>query len=180
MNCVALSNEQLLALLAAARAHRERDFLMILVGFCHACRNREVLAIVRDDIADDHIAIQREKHGPKLVQPLIQHANPLLDERSALLKYVIRMPGFQRVFPLGPKQFWRIMQKHGKTAGIPSFMAHPHALRHTMGTDIYERDKDLAAVQAYLGHVSSASSLIYARKSLQQASAIVQGVVNGL
>jgi integrase len=180
MNVVALSNEELLRLLAAARAYRERDFVMLLVGFCHGCRRSEVLAIVRDDLADDHISIQRRKRGPKLVQPLVHHSNPLLDEATALLKYARNKLGNQKLFPIGPKQFWRIFQKHGKTAGIPAFKCHPHTLRHTMGTDIYERDKDLAAVQAYLGHVSPASSLIYARKSSQQAAAIVQEVVKNI
>lgn len=153
---------------------------MLLVGYCHACRRSEVLDIVRDHIADGYLTIQRKKHGATTIQPLIAHANPLLDERSALIEYTRALAGFQKLFKIGPKQFWRIMQRHGKVAGIPLFKLHPHALRHTMLTEIYNATKDLAAVQAYAGHVAGSSSMVYIRKTQEQAAEIVRVVLGAL
>src|SRR5580658_4783715 len=108
----AFTKEEILRLLAAARAVRERDFLMILVGYLHALRASEVVAITRDDLKDGHLDVQRLKGSEHTVQPLIEHSNPLLNERLALSEYSKRMLGDQRLFKVGRKQFWRLIQRH--------------------------------------------------------------------
>jgi site-specific recombinase XerC len=39
----------------------------------------------------------------------------------------------------------------------------PHSLRHTFATELYRRTRDVALVQAALGHASIASTMVYAR-----------------
>ena len=77
-----LSNAELLALLAAAKASRERDWLMILVGYWHGLRASEVVGLTAGSIVDGHITVARLKGSLKTCQPLVKHADPLLDEAT--------------------------------------------------------------------------------------------------
>src|ERR1700731_2050768 len=113
----AFSKDELLRLLSVARAASERDFLMILVAYCHGLRASEVIAITRDHIGDGHMDVKRLKGSDHTVQPLISHENPLLNESGALLEYSQYMYVNQRLFPISRQHFWRQVQKHGKTAG---------------------------------------------------------------
>jgi site-specific recombinase XerD len=49
-----LSKAQLLMLLAVAKAHRERDWLLLLVCFGHGLRVSELVAFEKDAMADGY------------------------------------------------------------------------------------------------------------------------------
>jgi integrase len=63
---------------------------------------------------------------------------------------------------IGRQRVWEIMKEQCVLAGIPPEKAHPHTLKHTCGTDYYQRTKDIRAVQAHLGHRNIQNTLIYA------------------
>lgn len=86
----ALSKAELLSLLAAARAHRERDFVMILVAYSHGLRASEVTRMQRDAIADGHLTVARLKGSLRTVQPLVADENPLLNERQVLSDFLLK------------------------------------------------------------------------------------------
>jgi integrase len=113
----ALSKERLLALLAAARAHRERDWLMILVGYRHGLRPSEVVAIRTDDIKDDFFTVRRFKGSMRTVHPLFRSDEALLDESKSLVEYTEKMPRNQRLFSITRRTFGRIIERHARTAG---------------------------------------------------------------
>ncbi len=166
----ALSNAELLSLLAAARAHSERDFLMILVAYCHGLRASEVVSIVRDDIKDGRLEVRRLKGSEHTEQSLHQDQNPLLNERQALFDFASNFEGNQKLFPLTRRQFGRIVSRHAITVGLPEHKRHPHMLKHTMGAEIYEKTKDLRLVRMRLGHKRESSSLIYAGRVAERAA----------
>lgn len=56
--------------------------------------------------------------------------------------------------------YWRV-RRLGARAGIARIV-HPHTLRHTFATRIYEATRDLLVVQKLLGHDSVATTQIYA------------------
>lgn len=196
----ALSKPELLALLAAARKHKERDFLMILVAYCHGLRATEVVGGWHEvkvskrskkkikvyqpgvrpcDIKDGCLEMQRLKGSRRTKQPLLEHENPLLNEREALFAFLAKSNGKQRLFPVSRQQFGRIVKRHGKTAGLPDNKRHPHMLKHTIGTEIYRKTKDLNLLQGHLGHKRAASSLIYAEQaSAQEVAKGVQKLVD--
>jgi integrase len=174
----ALTKKELLAVLGAARAVSERDFLMILVAYCHGLRASEVVSIVRDEIKDGFLDVQRLKGSNRTVQPLIEHADPLLNERAALLDYVREMYPNQPLFPVCRRTFGRIVERHSKTAGMPTHKRYPHMLKHTIATEIYRKTKDLTLVQAHLGHVSGSSSMEYTKKDAELAAVEVQALIN--
>lgn len=166
----ALSKAELLALLAAARAHSERDFLMILMSYAHGLRASEVVAIAKDDIKEGHLLVRRLKGSNATNQSLHKDANPLLNEREALLDFTRNIHGNQKLFPLTRRQFGRIVARHAEAAGLPENKRHPHMLKHTMGAEIYEKSKDLRLVRMRLGHKRESSSLIYSGRVAEQAA----------
>lgn len=166
----ALIKAELLSLLGAARAHSERDFLMILVAYCHGLRASEVVAIVKDDLKSGHLKVQRLKRSNATNQSLHADENPLLNERKALFDFALKMRGNQKLFPLTRRQFGRIVARHAEAAGLPKEKRHPHMLKHTMGAEIYEKSKDLRLVRMRLGHKRESSSLIYSGRVAEQAA----------
>ena len=168
----ALSKPELLSLLAAARAERERDFLMILVAYSHGLRATEVVRMKRDAIESGHITVARLKGSLRTVQPLVEDPNPLLNERQALSAFFASIPGKQRLFPVCRQHFWRLVQRYAKAAGIPKRKRHPHILKHTIGMHTIH-SAGIENVRQYLGHKSMASTGAYLKVTDAEAAEAV-------
>jgi integrase/recombinase XerD len=177
LNVHSLSKPQLLALLGAARAYRERDWLMIVVAFNHGLRASEVVALTRDSIQDGFLTVQRLKGSLKTTQELIAHAEPLLNERQPLFDYTREMLGNQRIFPISRQQFFNVMRKHGATAGLPKHLAHPHVLKHSVAQQTIVK-AGIENVRQHLGHKSISSTGEYLKVSDADASAAVRGALD--
>lgn len=167
-----LSKPEMRAILAAARAHRERDWLMILVAFWHGLRASEVVGIKANDIGDGYLTVRRLKGSLKTVQPLIEHEDSMFNERSALLEYLHGIGGNQKVFPIARSTFWRVVQKHALAAGIPKHKAHPHILKHTIAMQSIQ-SAGIENTRQWLGHKSMGSTGEYLRVSDDQAATAV-------
>jgi molybdate transport system regulatory protein len=174
----ALSKEQLLVILAAARAHRERDWLMILVGYSHGLRPSEVVGITAGDIADGHLSVKRLKGSNRTVQPLVCDENPLLDECSALPEFTRSMLGNQKVFPVSRRQFGRLFSAYAEAAGIPQHLSHPHILKHTIAMQTIH-SAGIENVRQYLGHKSISSTGAYLKVSDAAAAERIAGALKG-
>jgi site-specific recombinase XerD len=185
-----LSKDELIALLAAAKAKRTRDWLMILVAYSHGLRASEVVGgwctktvngkkvrylhpgILVDDLDDGHLSVHRLKGSLHTVQPLVGDLNPLLDERQALLDYSNKMLGNQKLFPLTRQRFWQLMREHGRTARIPIRKLFPHVLKRTIAMQSIH-SAGIENVRQYLGHKSMASTGEYLKVSDADASAAI-------
>lgn len=168
----ALSKAELLALLGAARAHSERDFLMILMAYSHGLRASEVLAIEPDSVRDGLLEVQRLKGSLHTTQPLLSSDEPLLEERKAWFDFTLKIPRNQKVFPIGRQHFWRLVQRYAAEAGIPERKRHPHALKHTIALETIH-SAGIENVRQYLGHRSMASTGEYLKRTDAEASAAV-------
>jgi type 1 fimbriae regulatory protein FimB len=173
-----LSKQQLLALLAAARAHRERDWLMILVGYSHGLRASEVIGIKPDDIKDGYLTVCRLKGSQTTVHPLFRSEEALLDEAPSLVEYSCGVPGNQRLFPFTRRTFGRIVERHAKLAGIPRHLAHPHILKHSIAMQTIE-SAGIENVRQFLGHKTIASTGEYLKVSDSAASARIASALKG-
>lgn len=63
-----------------------------------------------------------------------------------------------------PISRWRIgqlMRQYCEAANIPPQKAHPHALKHSCGTQLSARDADIMGIKDHMGHRSLNSTLIY-------------------
>lgn len=157
----AFNRDELQRLLEVARRHNELDHLMLLVTFNHALRVSETLSLRRENLVDGHLVVQRGKGSCKTCQPLLP------DERDALEALAAKTEG--RLFPISRVTFWRRMQAYAVEAGVPSFVAHPHALRHSAGRLGYLGGMGVAELQKYLGHKSGANTMIYLEASESEA-----------
>jgi integrase/recombinase XerD len=172
----ALSKEELRALLTAARARRERDYLMILVAYCHGLRASEVVHLKRKDIGDDFITVQRLKGSKKTTQPLLEHPEALFNERHALTEYTRNLHNEQPLFPISRVQFWRLVQRHAAAAGLPKHKRHPHMLKHTTGRHGIA-SANIRDVQEWLGHASLASTGVYLDRTPEEVATAMRGAL---
>jgi len=168
----ALTRDEVRRLLQAARAHRERDWLMILVAFLHGLRASEVTGITPDAVKDGYLTVQRLKGSRKTTQTLIANEDPLFNERDALVDLVRKSKPGRTLFGVGRRHFWRIVQRHARTAGIPKHKAHPHALKHSIAMETI-RSAGIQNVQRYLGHKSLASTGAYLQVSDEAAGTAI-------
>src|SRR5205807_5175732 len=97
-----LRRDQLRRLLEVARAHRERDFVWILVGFWHALRISELVGgestikklrvyhpgLTPANFQDGYLTVQRLKGSLRTCQRLVEHPDPFFDERAAVSSWI--------------------------------------------------------------------------------------------
>jgi site-specific recombinase XerD len=145
---------------------------MILVVFGHGLRASEVVAIKAGNLRDGYLTADRLKGSLKTVQPLIAHPDPLLDEKKALFDFTRGMTRNQRLFPVTRMQFWRIVSRHTKAAGIAEHLDHPHAPKNTIAMQCIKK-AGIVNTRQWLGHMSIASTGQYLRVTDGQAATAV-------
>jgi integrase len=156
-----LSRQQLDSLLQVARKHSEADYAAMLIGFNHALRVSEILALSHENVQDGHLCVQRLKGSNKTTQPL-------LASEKAIVETLAAKGG--RFFSICRKTLWMHMKAYAAEAGIPEFLAHPHVLKHTSGRLGFKGGMSIPDLVSYLGHKNPANSLIYAQSEESEAA----------
>ena len=174
----ALSNKELRQILEAARAVRERDWLMILVAFSHGLRVSELTGFTSNAVRDGYLTIQRLKGSLKTTQALLESEDPLFNEKDALVKFARRARAGRPVFNISRVQFWRLMKRYGRDAGIPEHKNHPHILKHSIATQALKAGAGIEDVRQHLGHKSLSSTGAYLRVSDQEAGQAIHRALN--
>jgi site-specific recombinase XerD len=111
------------------------------------------------------------------VQPLIVHPDPLFNEKRALIEYTSEMHRNQRLFPITRMQFWRIVSKHARAAGLPKSKAHPHMLKHSCAMSLISK-VGIENTRQWLGHRSMSSTGEYLKVSDEEAGRAVLASLN--
>jgi site-specific recombinase XerD len=76
--------------------------------------------------------------------------------------------------PISRTRIFRLMRQYCAAAGIPLEKAHPHALKHSCGTHLSAREKDIVAVQDHLGHASLANTMKYVQVSSRRREELAE------
>jgi integrase/recombinase XerD len=171
-----LTREQVRNLLATAKAAKERDWLLILVSYWHGLRASEAVSLTAANVRDGFLSVQRLKGSNKTVQPLVEHADPLYNEKAGLAAWLEGKSGDCPLFGITRQAFGLVVKKYCVAAGIPAHLSHPHVLKHSIATHSI-RNAGIENVQAYLGHKSMASTGVYLRSDDATASAAVQNAL---
>lgn len=69
---------------------------------------------------------------------------------------------------IATRSVYDIVAKHGKAAGLPKEVCHPHAFRHTFGTELAEDNVDLIMRMTLMGHSQADTSAIYDHMALRR------------
>lgn len=178
----AITHEQVLALLGHCRTARDR--LVIAMAYLHGLRASELVALKLSDVQDGFVRVRGLKGGDTSIQPLISHANPLLDEVTLLAAYLRERKGASSpdapLFPavgrakqrhLHRATFNTLMRRLCSAAGIPRVMAHPHTLRHSTAYQMLRTGAPINVIQKYIRHKSLASTGEYLKATDNEASA---------
>jgi integrase/recombinase XerD len=176
MGIQSLDRTELTDLLRAAKRKRERDWLMILVAFHHGLRASEVIALTPDNFHKGELTVARLKGSLQTTQALVEHADPLLDEKNALFEFLRGKPRNQRLFKLTRVRFWQLVQEYGVAAGIAKHKRHPHILKHSIAMQTIQK-AGVENVRVHLGHKSLSSTGAYLKKSDKEASAAVRSAL---
>jgi len=155
-----LSKPQLLMLLAAAKAHRERDWLLILVCFWHGLRASELVSFQRDSIADGYLTIRCLDGSERVRHMLVEHPESLLDEKGALVEFAAHADLGAPVFNVCRRRVDQLMKRYCAEVGIPAELAHVHTLRHTVARLSIE-SVGIEHARRWLGHKSMGSIYEY-------------------
>jgi integrase len=147
-------------LLAAAKAHRERDWLLILVCFWHGLRASELVSFQKDAIADGYLTILRSDGSDRIRQMLVEHPEPLLNEKEALIEFAGRTEAGAPVFNVCRRRLDQLMKYYCGLVGIPSELAHAYTLRHTVARLSIESG-GIEHARRWLGHKSMGSIYEY-------------------
>jgi len=175
----ALTTDELLAVLKAAKEHSVRDWALLVVVYRHGLRASEGAALRLADIQDSQLTVARVKGSLKTTQPVCKHpGEPLLDEVRALRSWLKVRPqdGSDAVFTsrkgghLTREQVYRIFRQHAETAKLPPEKRFVHVLKHSLASHLIAANTNLAMVQVSLGHASLSSTQSYVHVSDAQAA----------
>lgn len=119
----------------------------------HGCRVGEALKLTPKDIQGGKVFFRDTKNGRTRVLPLLSEVPPKVTYRR--FNYL-----------------WGKAKKH---LGIedPEFV--PHALRHTMATELQEKHGDLALTKEVLGHTDVKTTMRYAHVTTDRIEAALVG-----
>ena len=143
--------------------------LALKVGFYHGLRVSEIVGLMADNFQDGNLVVQRCKGSKKTVQPLISSDDPVLDERQAMIDYLVHQPFNQPLFKCSTRHFMRLVDKVGALAGLPKHKRITKILKQTCGRQLCET-MPINYVQTWLGHVKLSSTGAYTRVSDEEAA----------
>ncbi len=157
-----LTEAEIEALISAARRtgrHGVRDAALILIGFRHALRVSELVALRWEqvDLKQGVLHVTRAKNGTPGTHPL---RGP---ELRALRKVARQYPDSPYVFaserkgPLTPTAVRKIVKRAGKAGGL-GIDVHPHMLRHSCGHYLANKGTDTRAIQAQVPDMMAVSA----------------------
>jgi integrase/recombinase XerD len=185
-NRQALTTEEILKVLRAAKDHSTRDWALLVTIYRHGLRASEAAGLTRSDIQEGQLTVARVKGSMKTTQPVCKHpGQPLLDEVKALASWMKERPqdGSDAVFTsrkgghLTREQVYRIFRQHAETANLPPEKRFVHVLKHSLASHLIAGNTNLAMVQVALGHASLSSTQAYVHVSDAQAAKASQAAL---
>lgn len=162
--------------MAEAHEHDRRTWLMMVLHFWHGGRNSEIINLTRDNFVGRHVIFNRGKHSLPCKQELVEHKNPLFNERPAVFDYLRTLGKNQKLFPVSRWTYWRHMKKVALAAGIDPVKAKTTVLKHSLCTYMYE-NVGPNFVQRRAGHRSGNSTLKYGTVQEAQVDSLIVDAV---
>jgi integrase/recombinase XerD len=169
---LAMTRDQVLALLTTAKCHSRRAHAMCLLAIRHGMRCSEVTGLRLDqvNVREGWIRVERLKGSLCTQQALERHpGSPLLDEVKVLSAWLRerRDDGTPIMFNsthggrMDRSTFFRLWRKLAEQAGLPEHLRHTHVAKHTAGTLLAAANANVHIIRQHLGHRALSSAAIY-------------------
>lgn len=167
--------ERILAAIDRCSAQGKRDYVMTLLAARYGLRVSDIVGLrfVNLDWDHDRISIIQKKTEKRVVLPLseevgtalieyIKHARPAVDHPCV---FISAQAPFK---PLSSNIMAAFLQKYMLRAGINSTNKKkgPHALRHSLATNLLSVNTTLPIISEILGHSSTESTKTYLRVNM--------------
>lgn len=168
--------------LARAVSLRDRATIELLYGLGLRAGEVAGLNVVDIHLADGVVMVRREKRGENGFMPLPPSAVPhlsryLVEARPALLADDGRDGGALLVAKGGGRLtnggVWRIVRSVARRAGLST---HPHALRHSIASELVRSGVTVPLIQRFLGHRRISSTQGYLNLSLDDLRRAVEAL----
>lgn len=171
MGIQSLTREEILELLAEAKRHSDRDWMMILIAFAHGLRASEVTQLTPKHLSGGFLTVQRLKGSMKTSQPLQWNENPLLNELN-IVDFASMLGSSERLFPICRQTFWRAIQRHAKAIELPPQKRNTKMLKHSIAMQTIKL-AGIENVRQFLGHKSLSSTGAYLKVTDDEAARAV-------
>lgn len=161
-----LSKDDVLNILNAIPS--ERDRILTELIYRAGLRISEALNLKKEDFKADLSAVfVRQGKGKKDRWAIIIQSESFKATLNKILNntpngYVFRNKYGKR---LSPRYVQKILAKVGRKLGIS---LHPHMLRHTHATELYNQGAPLEIIKTQLGHANLNTTLIYAHIGIER------------
>jgi integrase len=153
------TKQELEEILSVALEERELFGLALMVSYHHGLRASELVRITGADVQNGRLRIVRSKQRNN---PLVQLQPIHPAEAKLLTKYAAKTS--DRLFPWSRQHVSKMLKAHLERLGLyqGARIKSTHSLRHSCGVALYAAtQKDIVAVQQWLGHRSIASTQRY-------------------
>jgi site-specific recombinase XerD len=173
---IVLSRDEVTRLIESAPTLRHRTILMTL--YSTGMRRSELCHLRPEDI-DKECMVVRIRQGkggkdrevplsPKLLEQLRTYYRSL-KRRNGWMFPSLQARRFEE--PITQKAVWHACREATRRAGITK-PVHPHTLRHSFATHLFDNGAELPVIQTLLGHADPRDTMIYlhlATRKLREA-----------
>jgi len=156
-----LPPEDVLRMLEVTQSPKSKAMLSVAYGA--GLRAMEVVTLKVASIDSQRMLIRVEQGKGRRDRSAIlspQLLELLRDWYRIARPRVYLFPGRDKVSPMTPRQFNRIVHEAARLAGLPAWVS-PHTLRHSFATHLLEHNIDVRVIQVLLGHASLDSTARY-------------------
>lgn len=169
MDCFSI--DEVLQLLQCAWDRHRKDWLLLCTTFLHALRAHEVVGLTADNIVGDYLVVTRGKRSKPERAQLIEHENPLLNERPAMIDLAQKTAWNQRLFPISTRTFQRRVHRYGELAGLSKVLSHPHTLKASILSHLDANGLSTREIMDISGHRSlrSLSHYLHSNPTVSRA-----------
>ncbi|HVZ83031.1 MAG TPA: tyrosine-type recombinase/integrase [Terracidiphilus sp.] len=162
---IILSAEEVARLIDAAPNLRYRTILMTLYS---TGMRRAELCLMRPEDIDKERKMLRIPHGKGDRPREVPLSQKLLDQLRTYYRSVKHRNGWMFPSrqvkrpdePITDKTVWHACRVSARRAGITKPI-HPHTLRHSFATHLFDNGADLPVVQTLLGHTDPRQTMVY-------------------
>lgn len=168
------SKEEIKEMKAELRAQSERNYILFMIGINAGLRVSDILSLKVRDVRGDHIKVIEQK--TKKVKYIA--INDSL--KKALTHYIRNKPNNEYLIksrvgknkPITRSMAYKIIKVASDSCGISD--CGTHTMRKTFGYHIYQKEKDVAALQKIYNHSDPKITLRYIGIEQDYQDAIVR------